>query len=147
MKPLFFISTYIMLLISCAMDYTASAEIENLSGGSLRITIFYNRHFIDSAYQRKKIDHATFLKYAGDRTGLPGYEIDTVRLTVVFLVDKNKKLMIAHVPGGRNVIPVYDDIDSIQVLSHYKKLSFPGKDFTKTFQKRAANYWVWEIQQ
>jgi hypothetical protein len=145
MKNLFIIFFVNLLLQSCAMDYFASANIENASGQPIEVVYYYNRSFYDSAWEHNSAAINRSILSKNSTSAVP-FVFDSIHLNTSFTLPLGQTLNVVHVPGGRGVKPRYDELDSIRVSSANGIVVADRNTFEKIFQKNDKGTWVWTIK-
>lgn len=139
---LFILFFLVILIPACAMDYSCSSQIKNISSRQVNISIVYNREKLDSLYNYNRESYLIYLKNLNEESGLP-YNLDTITLTSNYILPVNKNLRVDHNVGGRGVTPDHSLIKEIKIWSFNKTIVYNYYSLDTAFKE--VNSGIWEL--
>lgn len=137
----------LLLFTKCVMDFFCDSTIHNLSGKSVEVIVFYNKHNLDSAtVASNSTPERYYLKLQGMGVQNGIYcKTDTLKLSNTFILLNNKSLSVNHVVGGRTVEPDYTIIEKISIRIDKDSMVYYRKDLPPLFKKVERGLWTHAI--
>jgi hypothetical protein len=125
------------VLHACVMDTVYNCQIKNNTAQPIKISISFDKSFLDSIYNGQKNKYLSFLKeHIGQDSGISMNHFDTLNVIANYTISPKLIFTLEHGMSG----PTYDLYKTITIIGKDKMVLHNKKEMAVAFKELSGNY-------